>query len=143
MHELVKTFICSQDTAILATAQENRPYCSFMSYVADDTCTSLFLITSTSSRKYANALRNPEVSLLIDSRKDAPDRESVQALTITGTCAPVHDEARKAEAMERLLALNPGLKAIAEQGDADVLEVEIETVLLLSGPVDAFFERIR
>lgn len=141
MLEKIIRFITEQNLCVLATVSENRPYCSLMAYIASDDGRRIFMVTSRSTKKYNNLLRNSSVSLLIDDRGSS-SREEACALTLTGACAPMADGEAKAEARAALIARHPHLARFAVHPDSDIVEMEVESVLLLQGLNESYFERL-
>jgi nitroimidazol reductase NimA-like FMN-containing flavoprotein (pyridoxamine 5'-phosphate oxidase superfamily) len=90
MQQLLK----EQSMCVLATSAGDRPYCSLMAYAANADGTEVYMATHRSTRKFRNLTVNPAVSLMIDTRQEAP-RPLVRALTVEGTCVPVTDDVRK------------------------------------------------
>lgn len=54
--------------AVLATAYDNIPYTSLVAYAFDDQKKVFIFLTPRKTTKFINILRNPDVSLLIDTR---------------------------------------------------------------------------
>jgi len=130
--ENIKQIIRHNDLAVLATCLEDRPHCSLMAYISNQECTLLHMLTLKDSRKFYNISRNPQVSLLIDTRLLEKTRKQVQALTISGNCsrAPGREEPGL---KNELLKRHPQLQDLASQEAAVVLQVRIASFLLLTG----------
>jgi nitroimidazol reductase NimA-like FMN-containing flavoprotein (pyridoxamine 5'-phosphate oxidase superfamily) len=62
--------------AVLATAYDNIPYTSLVAYAFDDQKKVLIFLTPRKTTKFINILRNPDVSLLIDTRENT-DRDNL------------------------------------------------------------------
>ncbi|EPR37533.1 pyridoxamine 5-phosphate oxidase-related FMN-binding protein [Desulfovibrio sp. X2] len=143
MLETIRTLILSNDTCALATASDNQPHCSLMSYLPSADVGELYLLTSRSTKKYRNCLRNPSVSLLIDTRsRNANSAWAVSALTLEGESRqPATNEEReriKQEMVERL----PHLARLAGHPDSEVLIVRLRSALLLDGVENSHFEAL-
>ncbi len=141
MLEKITRLIAEQDMCVLATVSENRPHCSLMAYVASGDGRRVFMVTSRSTKKYNNLLRNSSVSLLIDDR-GASDRAAAYALTLTGACAPMAEGDVKERARAALVTRHPHLARFAVHPDSDIIEMEVESVLLLQGLSESYFERL-
>ena len=141
----IRDLILSNDICVLATVSENKPHCSLMAYIAGQGGLTLYMLSSRSTKKYNNILRNTNVSLLIDTREKNPgdDRAHAKALTLSGTCAPMPEGALKDEMRDTLLRHHPHLSKLAGHPDADILEMEVESALLLNGVKESYFERLR
>lgn len=133
-----------QNLCVLATCDEDRPYCSLMAYVTDDSGRTVYMVTMQDSRKYRNAVRNPHVSLLVDTRSAhaSTERGRVQALTVVGEIATVNDAVERRELLERIAATHPHTSALTSNEDARVLAVRVKALLLLNGIDQAHFETL-
>lgn len=144
MMERMIQLLKEHHTCVLATCSENRPHCSLMAYVADDSGRVVYMIAQRRSRKYKNMLENPLVSFLVDTRqgKDLSRMSTVCALTVHGTFSVLTDPIKRTDALNRLLGMHPHLKGVAEAPDTEVFVVEVASFLLLDGPVDAYFQSL-
>lgn len=144
MLDTMKALVKEKDTCVLATVGQGCPHCSLMSYVADDDCSEIYMVTQKDSRKYRNLMENPLVSLLIDTREDhtGHKRLEARALTVAGTLQPMEDPPKYNSVREKLLARHPQLDEFLNQPDAAILCIKISSFLLLDGLKDAYFEEI-
>lgn len=142
MLDKVHAMVQEMDSCVLATASENHPHCSLMAYVASPDSKKLYLVTSRSTRKYNNISRNPKISLLMDTRGSAGARSDTMALTIDGQCASMAEGAEKQTVLQRFRDQHPNLTSLLDHPDMDILEVVVETALLLIGAQESHFERI-
>lgn len=141
MLEKITRLIAEQDICVLATVFENRPHCSLMAYVASRDGRRIHMATSRSTKKYSNLMRNTSVSLLIDDRSTSK-KAFASALTLSGTCAPMAESETKEQAKQALINRHPHLSKFFDHPDVDILEVEVESVLLLQGLSESYFERL-
>ncbi|EMG38899.1 putative flavin-nucleotide-binding protein [Desulfocurvibacter africanus PCS] len=141
MLEKVTHLIAEQDICVLATVSDNRPHCSLMAYVVSADGRRIHMATSRSTKKYSNLLRNTSVSLLIDDRSTS-EREFASALTLAGTCATMTEGEAKEQVKQTIIGRHPHLSKFVSHPDVDILEVEIESVLLLQGLSESYFERL-
>jgi nitroimidazol reductase NimA-like FMN-containing flavoprotein (pyridoxamine 5'-phosphate oxidase superfamily) len=142
MLETMKTLIRSQDICVLATASDNRPHCSLMAYAADDACRELYMVTHRNTAKFRNAMENPSVSLLIDTRLEdgAERRERARALTVSGLFERIESPERREEIRARLLERHGHLREFAAHPEAEVFAVKILALQLLDGITDSYYE---
>ncbi len=145
MIDRMLTLLKEQTMCVLATCDEDKPYCSLMAYVTDASGRTVYLVTLGSSRKYINIVRNPHVSLLVDTRAlHVPsDRGAVQALTVLGECSTVADEGVRRELLERIAAVHPHTAPLVNSPDARLLAVRVNALLLLDGVDKAHFETLK
>ncbi len=130
-----------QDACVLATASENRPYCSLMAYATNTTCDEIYIMTLNEGRKYKNLCENPAVSLLIDTRQGSLDFDPAEtlALTVSGRFDRVLKETERERIRNILLLKHPGLKAFFENPKGEPVKISIESYLLLEGPTRSHY----
>jgi heme iron utilization protein len=68
MHAAIAALLSEQRLAILATVSQQSPYCNLVSFTPSDDLQTILFSTPRATSKYANMLRNPNVSLLVDDR---------------------------------------------------------------------------
>ena len=144
MRDVMKRLVKERGTCVLATASDNRPHCSLMAYVSDDTGLELYMATKRETRKYRNLSANPWVSLLIDTRREDPnvDRLQTRALTVTGRFESLVGTSKQSAALKRLLERHSHLREFLEGPKVEVFAVKVESFLLLVGLTDAYFETV-
>lgn len=141
MLDRMKALARKKSMCVLATDSGGRPYCSLMAYVTDEDCGEIYMVTHRNTQKYKNLLRNPAVSLLIDSRDDAP-RQRVNALTVEGSFEKIAEDAKRARVKKRLLKAHPHLADFVNQADAEVLCIKVDAFLLLDGLSESHYRRL-
>jgi hypothetical protein len=79
--------------AVLATTNGRKPHASIVAFAAADEGAFLVFLTPRRSLKYGNIRKNPNVSLVIDSRpRSGGPVESACGLSVTGSVRPVSKE---------------------------------------------------
>ena len=144
MLEKMKELIRSQNMCVLATVAENRPHCSLMAYVADDHCREIYMVTHRDTAKFRNAIENPNVSLLIDTRleDEGERRQRARALTVSGLFERIENHERREAIRARLLERHAHLRDFAAHPEAEVFAVKILALQLLDGITDSYYETI-
>ena len=144
MLEKVKELIRSQDMCVLATVAENRPHCSLMAYVTDDHCREIHMVTHRNTAKFRNAMENPSVSLLIDTRleDEGEKRQRARALTVSGLFERIENHERREAIRARLLERHAHLRDFAAHPEAEVFAVKILAVQMLDGITDSYYEKV-
>jgi nitroimidazol reductase NimA-like FMN-containing flavoprotein (pyridoxamine 5'-phosphate oxidase superfamily) len=132
----MKKLVGEKNICVLATIAADKPYCSLMAYATNEDCTEIYMATHRSTKKFRNLSENPAVSLMIDTREDAP-RAQARALTVEGICAPIADDSKKQLARARLLSSHPHLEGFLTHIDNEILCVTIRSFLLLKGLTEA------
>jgi nitroimidazol reductase NimA-like FMN-containing flavoprotein (pyridoxamine 5'-phosphate oxidase superfamily) len=143
MIEKMKSLIRDGGSCVLATAQDNQPHCSLMSYITNEDCSRIYMMSLRETMKYRNLLANGAVSMLIDTRDQTAGQSGGQAkilaLTIHGLFEEIADRAERDEIFRRLLARHPRLSPLARRPDADVFAIRIKSLELLDGVIEAKF----
>ena len=132
----MKQLVREKNICVLATIAGSKPYCSLMAYTANEDCTEIYMATHRSTKKFRNLAANPAVSLMIDTREDAP-RSLARALTVEGTCGRIEDDPKKKLAQARLLSIHPHLEDFLSHIDNEILCVAVRSFLLLKGLTEA------
>jgi len=85
IREHIEDLLDSQLLAVLSTQRQGQPYSSLIAYAHTDNLATLIFATPKPTRKYANLMAEPRVSLLVDSRtNNEADFHSASAVTIVG-----------------------------------------------------------
>ncbi len=142
MLEKMKALVKEKDICVLATTSDDRPHCSLMAYVPDEDCREIYMVTNRQSRKYENLMKNPSVSLLIDTREEhlGSRRPDAKALTVSGTFVKIDDENKRNYIRSKLLDRHPHVKEFLDHPDAEILRIRVESFLLLDGLTEAHYE---
>lgn len=145
MLEKMKEIIKSNDLCVLATASEGKPHCSLMSYISDEEGKEIYLISNVQTKKYANLMENPEVSLLIDTREEerGEKRIDIKALTVSGEFQAINDPGKKDFIRSEFLKKHPHLSDFLKDPDAEIFSIRIKSFQLLDGVKDAFYETVK
>ena len=144
MLEEMKALAKQKDTCVLATVSGGNPHCSLMAYATDDDCREIYMVTQKGTKKYKNLIKNPSVSLLIDTREEQATSRPLQAkaLTIAGLFQEIDDERKKRLARARLLERHPYLTEFIDQTDTEVICIKATSFLVLNGLKEAHFETV-
>lgn len=137
----MKSLAREKNMCVLATDAGGKPYCSLMAYVTDEACREIYMVTHKQTKKYQNLVKNPAVSLLIDSRENAP-RRRVSALTVEGSFHHIKEKAKNARVKEMLLKAHPHLSDFLSHEDAVILCIKIGSFLLLNGIDEAHYQQV-
>ncbi len=144
MLEKMKDIMRSQDMCVLATVSGNKPHCSLMAYSTDEECRTIYMITHKHTAKYRNLTANPFLSLLIDTRlmDRGENRQKGKAITVNGFFERIVDSEKRFQILAKFLERHVHLKEFAGHPDAEVLAVRIQSLQLLDGVTDAYFENL-
>ena len=139
MIEKMKQLVMDEKYCVLATAMDNKPYCSLMAYAVEDDCSKIYMVTKKDSEKYKNLKSNKIVSILIDTRASTKEK-AARALTITGCFSKIDDEKLRSSVIDKLRNRHPELEIFLNDESARIFAVEIKSFLLLDGFTDSYFE---
>ena len=144
MLEKMKDIVKGNDLCVLATVSEGKPHCSLMSYISDEKGQEIYLISNKQTKKYVNLLKNPQVSLLIDTReeKKGQRRIDIKALTVSGEFQTINDSVKKDLIRTKFLRKHPHLTDFLNDSGAEIFSIKIKSFQLLNGVKDTFFETI-
>ena len=143
MIEKMEAIVREKDTCVLATVSDNSPHCSLMSYVTDAECREIYMVTHRETKKYLNLQKNPDVSLLIDTRAghnmSGSRDDIIAALTISGTFQKIEDDAKRERVRATLLDRHPVLREFLTDPGAEIIAVHCRSFQLLEGIRDSYF----
>ena len=128
----------------MATVSEGKPHCSLMTYITDDECSEIFMISHKQTKKFGNLTANPIVSLLIDTREKerGQRRIDIKALTVAGEFQTIKDQTKKNSIHGKFLKIHPHLTDFLNDPGAEIFSIKIKSFQLLEGVKDAFFAEI-
>jgi nitroimidazol reductase NimA-like FMN-containing flavoprotein (pyridoxamine 5'-phosphate oxidase superfamily) len=127
---IIKHILDSQNLAALASVAGNRPYSNLVAFAASDDLKYLFFVTGRNTRKYANIMSNPGVSLLVDSRTgQLVDFTAAYALTVLGAAAEVTAGELDYTA-DVYRHKHPNLEAFLETLDNALMQVKVTEYIL-------------
>ena len=145
MIEEMKSLVKKKNTGVMATATDNNPHCSLMTYVTDDDCREIYMVTSRRTKKFQNLSENPLVSLLIDTREEdyGSQNPMSRALTISGVFTPLGDENKKSEIRSEMASKHPNIQDLLNNPNSEIICIKIVSFLLLNGATEAHFEMLK
>ncbi|AEH61462.1 pyridoxamine 5'-phosphate oxidase-related FMN-binding protein [Methanosalsum zhilinae DSM 4017] len=128
----IREVLESQSLAGLATSSSDIPYLSLVAFAVTDDLRYILFSTDTNTRKYSNISKNPSISFLIDSRKNADsDLSSAVAITATG-----HVEWINEQEMDRFkgifLGKHPQLRDFVDSNTTVLLRADIDKYIVVS-----------
>jgi nitroimidazol reductase NimA-like FMN-containing flavoprotein (pyridoxamine 5'-phosphate oxidase superfamily) len=129
----IRELFQAQQLAVLATREDDgQPYASLMAFAASADLRQLLLVTSRSTRKYANVSADPRVSLLVDSRSQrSADVHEAVAVTVLGEAEEVMG-AERDRLLAHYLAKHPHLEGFATSPSCALLRVWVKSYYLVS-----------
>ncbi len=112
--------------AVLATNSPAGPHASLVAFVLTKDGRGIVFATPSATSKYRNMKRDPRVSFLIDSRKNArTDYLRAEALSVFGRAKAVEEGARRAELATLLVNKHPALAPFVAAPETVLMHVTI------------------
>jgi len=130
----IKKFINANTHCVLATSNDNIPYCSLMAYINNEECTKIYMVSCSDTRKVKNLRKNKNLSLLIDSRQD----KSPIALTVQGEYADI-DKKSYDPVIKKFLKKHPGMEYFLSKENIELISVNIKAFMYIKGLEDSFY----
>lgn len=135
----VEKILRENTLCVLCTVGDGNPHCSLMTYIISDDMSVVYMISNQDSKKFKNLLRNPNVSILVDTRQDHsnPIEKKIKSVTFEGIHQPIEQEEIK-EIKTHLAQDHLELNKILNSPGCTVFGIKLKSFLLLDGPVDSF-----
>ncbi len=137
MRAAISGLLNEQRLAILATVTQESPYCNLVAFTPSDDLQTIIFTTPRSTSKYANMMRNPNVSLLVDDRmRSGFGFTSGMVVTAVGAVVPVgpqEEDALKGRHANR----HAELKEFICSPDCALMQVRVARYILVSSLRDA------
>ena len=129
--ERIEALLESQLLAVLSTQRHGQPYSSLMAYAHTPDLATLVFATPKPTRKYANLLAEPRVSLLVDSRSNEEvDFHAASAVTVIGKVEEVNEESM-AKLKSLFLKKHPYLHDFVNSPSTALLRVAVKHYILV------------
>lgn len=140
MLKKVEEILATNNLCVLCTFGGDKPHCSLMIYVPGDDLRILYMVSFRESRKYKNLLKNPRVSVLVDTRQDFSSRgdANITSITFEGIYETVPQD-KMEQLKKHLNTKNPGLSEIINNPASVLLGIRLKSYLMLQGPVEPYY----
>jgi len=135
-----RTLLHRQNLGVLATHDPAQgPHTSLMAYVTRPDQDVVWLISPSQSKKISNLRLSNQASLLVDTRQTQTKRAAIHALTANGTIL-LHDAlSGQQDVIQAFIRQHPQLTNLLQRESLVVMELRIQSYLLLRGPTGAAF----
>lgn len=121
--EIVRQLLNEQKVGILATINSNKPYTSIVGFAATDDLKTIYFGTPVATLKFRNIQDNPNVSILIDNRKNlGSDFSKAAALTCMGI-ASSEDDSPDHLGINHLINRHPELKTFFNSPSCKIIKI--------------------
>ena len=129
---MLRDLLESQRFAVVASLNENQPYCSLVAFVSSDDFRELFFVTPRYTRKYSNLKKKSRAAMLIDNRSNKPsDIIKAVATTAIGKIRELKGSARNSY-IKKYLIKHPHMKEFASSPSCSMLVMKVERYNLVS-----------
>lgn len=116
--------------AVLATENEERPYCNLVAFAETSACKSLLFATPRNTHKYKNLLNNRQVSLLIDDRTNLSSGFGNNvAVNAMGLAEEISFE-EKPYFAELLVSKHPAISSFIKSPDTALFKVRVSDYIV-------------
>jgi heme iron utilization protein len=124
--------LTSEFTGVLALGgATGEPYAALVAFLVSPTLGEIFFATLRTTRKYERILVQPEVALLVDSRRKHPDDlATAAALTVLGT-VDEPDDPDRAGLVECFVARFPALRDFVADPACALLRIKVRRYILV------------
>jgi heme iron utilization protein len=131
--EILTSLLNSQITGVLATEKKHQPYANLIAFSFSDDYKKIIFATPTNTTKYQNLIENPQVSILIDSRKNDPNNFSGStAITVLGLSRELTGDLKTRMMMNHAARL-PGLVDFLKTELITIFEIEVSKYIITNG----------
>jgi len=135
MKKILQELLRRQRLAVLATLmadQLGRPYSNLIAFAATEDLRDIFFATTRATRKFANLMAEPRVSLLIDNRTNQEtDFGEASAVTVLGTAEEVTGPDRDGY-LQLYLKKHPYLQEFVTAPTCALIRVKVEKYIMVT-----------
>ena len=130
--KIVQNLLNTQRLAVLSTQMSGRPYSNLIAFAASGDLKHIVFATPRASRKYANLMAEPRVSLLIDNRSNQEaDFCQSSAVTVLGTAEEVLELDRE-KYLQFYLQKHPYLEEFVTAPTCAFIRVKVEKFIMVT-----------
>jgi len=127
----IRTLLQDQNCGVLATHGSEYPYATLVGYASSKDCREILFATIRDTRKFNNIIKEPNVSLLIDSRENqATDFKDALALTVLGR-AREPDKASMHDCLALYLNKHPYLEEFINAPNCALISIAVARYILV------------
>jgi general stress protein 26 len=120
----------NQKYAVIAIKGKKYVHTNLVAFISSDDLKNIYFVTSNKSKKYENLMNNPNVSVLIDNRKNnSSDIINATAITALGVASEIN---RKSDIMDLYLKKHPGLNNFVNNPDSVFIDVKVDNYIYVN-----------
>ena len=129
---VIRRLLAGQKLGVLATREPRSPYQSLVAFAVSRDLKHVYFATGVDTRKHANLIRFPEVSMLFDNRRNAAaDFYRGIAVTALGRVEEVKTRSRK-EVLGLYLSKHPTLEGFVKSPSCRIFQVRVKTYIVVT-----------
>jgi len=129
---VIRRLLAGQKLGVLATREPRSPYQSLVAFAVSRDLKHVYFATGVDTRKHANLIRFPQVSMLFDNRRNAAaDFNRGIAVTALGRAEEVKTRTRK-EVLGLYLRKHPTLDGFIKSPSCRMFQVKVRTYILVT-----------
>jgi nitroimidazol reductase NimA-like FMN-containing flavoprotein (pyridoxamine 5'-phosphate oxidase superfamily) len=129
---IIRELLESQRLAVLSTQGKEHPYSNLVAFAATLDLKYLIFATTRATRKYANLLQHPLVSILIDNRtNETADFAEAAAVTVLGRASEVQGDERS-QLLKTYLNRHPYLEGFVTSPNCALFSVKVERYIMVT-----------
>jgi len=129
---VIRRLLASQKFGVLATRETRSPYQNLVAFVVSKDLKHIYFATATNTRKHANLIRSPQVSMLFDNRSNAAgDFYQGIAVTALGRADKVTTRSQK-RSLVLYLKKHPYLDSFVKSPSCQMFQVEVRTYIVVT-----------
>ena len=138
----IQTLLDTTGFAVLATENAGQPHTSLIAITPVDEGQRLVFSTYRNTRKFANLMQNPRVSVLMDGRRECSG--SSPTSFVLSAVGRVHEinAATRPHRLDAHLQKHPDLATFTQEPDCVLLEVVVDAYQIVRGIDDATWWRV-
>ena len=120
----------NQKYAVIATIGKKYVHTNLVAFISSNDLKNIYFATSIKSKKYENLMNNPNISVLIDNRKNnSSDILNATAITVLGVASEISN---KSEIMSFYLKKHPGLNNFINNSDSVFIDVKVDNYIYVN-----------
>jgi nitroimidazol reductase NimA-like FMN-containing flavoprotein (pyridoxamine 5'-phosphate oxidase superfamily) len=129
----LQSLFSSQTTGVLATETNHRPYANLVAFSYSSDFKNIYFVTQKETKKYDNLCKNPNISMIIDNRKNDPvNFKNAIAVTAIGQATELIDENRMNH-IELHRKRLPGLEHFTRLSSVALFKIEVQVYIVADG----------
>ena len=128
--DYLSNILSDQKYAVIATKGKKYLHTNLVAFISSDDLKNIYFATSNKSKKYENLMNNPNVSVLIDNRKNnSSDIINATAITILGAASVI---VNKSEIINLFIKKHPGLNNFVNNSNSVFIDIKVDNYIYVN-----------